>query len=424
MLKIALAVVAIVVAAALWVVGQNLRGESAMDDAAVKSTPELVARGAYLARVGNCAGCHTARGGAPYAGGRAIETPFGSAYASNITPDDETGIGRWSAAHFWRALHNGRSIDGRLLVPAFPYPDMTLVTRADSDALYAYLRSVPAVRQPNRAHALAFPVNSQVALAMWRAVYFTPQNYQSDPAQSAEWNRGDYLVRGLGHCYACHGSRNMFGAIRDPQTAGGSLVPTQHWYAPSLALSAEAGVADWEVAHIAALLRTGVSPRGTAIGPMAEVVYSCTQYLTEPDARAIAVFLKALPPGTPRSGPPPPPPFSKRPIVLGPEHGARLFREYCAGCHGPQGQGAAGIYPALAGNRSVVMEPPINTIRMVLEGGFLPATAGNPRPFGMPPFGHVLNDDETAAVITHIRTAWGNKASPVTPPQVQQARGR
>src|SRR5262249_17737173 len=162
----------------------------------------LVARGAYLAKAGDCAACHTERGGAPYSGARGIDTPFGTVYAPNITPDMETGIGNWSAADFWRAMHNGRSKDGRLLYPAFPYADFTLVTREDSDALYAYLRSVPAVRQPNKPHALRFPYDQQVSLAVWRALYFRPAVYAPDPGKSQDWNRGAYLVRGLGHCAA------------------------------------------------------------------------------------------------------------------------------------------------------------------------------------------------------------------------------
>ena len=282
----------------------NLRGEAALPaesqalSQAVPATPELVARGEYLARAGNCMACHTVQGGAPYAGGRGIDTPFGVIHTTNLTPDKATGIGNWSAAEFWRALHNGRSKDGRLLYPAFPYPNYTQVTREDSDAIYAYLQSLPAVAQANRPHALRFPYNTQAALGVWRALFFTPGTFAPGPVQSAEWNRGAYLVNGLGHCAACHTPRNALGASRQAQAFSGGLIPVQNWYAPALNVAAEAGVAHWPVEDVVALLKTGVAPQGSVTGPMAEVVFRSTQYLNDADAQAIAVYLRALPSGT------------------------------------------------------------------------------------------------------------------------------
>ena len=409
--------VALIAAIAL-VTALNVRDETPIDQQAEwRATPEQVARGAYLARAGNCLACHTRRGGAPYAGGRAIETPFGIVFGSNITPDVKTGIGNWTPSHFWRALHNGRSKDGRFLVPAFPYPNFTLVTREDSDALFAYLRTLPAVEQPNREHTLDFPYDTLPALALWRALFFAPGVYQTDSAQSAEWNRGSYLVRGLGHCSACHGGRNVFGATGGSLEMSGGVSPIDKWYAPSLAASAEAGVAEWETQHIVDLLKTGVSVRGSALGPMAEVVFRSTQHLNDADLRAMAVFLKSLPQSAalvPRD----PVPLAQETV----ERGRAVYRDRCADCHGPQGEGARGAYPALAGNRSVVMDPPVNVVRAVLSGGFQSATAGNPRPWGMPPFGHVLDDADTAAVVTFIRNQWGNSASPVSSTDVQRMR--
>ena len=410
--------VALLAAVAL-VAALNLRDEPASEQpAAFQATPEQVARGAYLARAGNCVACHTMRGGAPYAGGRAIETPFGTVYGSNITPDAKTGIGGWTAAHFWRAMHNGRSKDGRLLVPAFPYANFTLVTRADADALFAYLRTLPAVEQPNRPHTLRFPYNTQAALAVWRALFFKPGVHVADGDRSAEWNRGSYLVRGLGHCSACHGGRNAFGATRRALEMSGGVSPIDKWHAPSLASPAEASVAEWETQHVVDFLKTGVSARGSALGPMAEVVFRSTQHLDDADLRAMAVFLQSLPQATPREVHT----FTRaaRPEVV--ERGGAVYREHCEDCHGPQGEGARGAYPALAGNRSVVMDPPANVIRAVLSGGFQPATAGNPRPWGMPPFGHVLDDADIAAVVTFIRTQWGNRAAPVSATDVQRMR--
>jgi mono/diheme cytochrome c family protein len=406
-------------AAVALVVALNLRDESAVDGKRASSpSMEQVQRGAYLARAGNCVACHTMLGGAPYAGGRAIETPFGTVFGSNITPDQKTGIGSWSADHFWRALHNGRSKSGRLLVPAFPYPNFTLITREDSDALFAFLRTVPAVERANREHALRFPFNTQAALALWRAVFFRPGVYEADDRRPGDWNRGAYLVRGLAHCSACHGGPSVLGLERESLELSGGVSPIDKWYAPSLASAAEAGLAEWETGEVVELLRTGVSPRGSTLGPMAEVVYRSTQHLSDSDLRSMAEFLRALPQssGASRRAASPAP----DPETL--ELGRTQYREACEGCHGLNGEGARGAYPALAGNRSVVMDPPTNVIRAVLSGGFQPATAGNPRPWGMPPFGHVLGDDEVAAVVTFIRNEWGNQAGGVSSREVQRMR--
>jgi mono/diheme cytochrome c family protein len=410
--------VALIAAIAL-VAALNLRDESPPDEReGFEATPEQVARGAYLARAGNCLACHTMRGGAPYAGGRAIETPFGTVYGSNITPDVKTGIGSWTASDFRRAMHNGRSKDGRFLVPAFPYPNFTLVTHEDSDALFAYLRTLPAVEQPNRAHALRFPYGTQAALAVWRALFFRPGVHAPDEARSAEWNRGSYLVRGLGHCSACHGGRNVFGATSGSLAMSGGVSPIDKWYAPSLSSPAEASVAGWDTQHIVDLLKTGVSARGSALGPMAEVVFRSTQHLSEADLRAIAEYLRSLPQSTPAEVHV----FTRAPSPAAMERGRAVYRDRCAECHGPEGEGARGAYRELAGNRSVVMDPPSNAIRAVLGGGFQPATAGNPRPWGMPPFGHVLDDADVAAVVTFIRNQWGNRAAPVSATDVQRLR--
>nr|WP_297352994.1 cytochrome c [uncultured Caldimonas sp.] len=404
----AVLLVAAVASAAVWVL--NRRDEQPIREGrSFSASPAQIERGRYLANAGNCVACHTARGGAAYAGGRAIETPFGTLYAGNLTPDAETGLGRWTADHFWRAMHNGRSRDGRLLYPAFPYPNYTQVTREDSDALFAYLQSLPPVAQQNRPHALRFPYNTQAALAVWRALFFTPGEFEPRADKPAEWNRGAYLVRGLGHCTACHAARNMFGATSENLELSGGLIPMQNWYAPSLASADEAGVAGWETAHVVQLLKAGVSPQASVMGPMAEVVYRSTQHLSDADAQAMAVFLKDLP-QTPQQAP-------REPVRATPAdmaRGAKLYEQHCAQCHGEAGEGAGKAYPPLAGNRAVTMAVPANLIRVVLSGGYPPATAGNPRPYGMPPFSPVLDDAEVAAVVTFIRGSWGNGAEPVS----------
>ena len=409
---------AVVATAAALVWGLNVRGEDPVSQRpAAPPSAAQVERGAYLARAGNCMGCHTVSGGAAYAGGRGIDTPFGVVFSSNLTPDAATGLGNWSPAEFWRALHNGRSKDGRLLYPAFPYPSYTQVTREDADALFAFLGSLPPQPRPNTEHALRWPYSSQAALAVWRALYFTPAVHQDDPAQTAQWNRGAYLVRGLGHCAACHTARNALGATDDALDLAGGLIPMQNWYAPSLASAAEAGVAGWPTRDVVELLKTGVSPRGTVLGPMAEVVRHSTQHLSEDDLIAMAAYLQAIPQTA----------ASPARVVAADANvaaqGAKLYENHCLQCHGARGEGVAGAYPPLAGNRAVTMNATVNLVQVVLNGGFPPATAGNPRPFGMPPYVLTLADAEVAAVLTHIRTSWGNRAAPVSELEVSRQRG-
>lgn len=403
-------------AAAVWWQLRDEADASATEAVAFTATPELIERGAYLARAGNCAGCHTTRGGAAYAGGRGIGTPFGTIYAPNLTPDAAHGLGAWSAAQFWRAMHHGRSRDGRLLYPAFPYPSFTQVTREDSDAIYAFLQSLPPVAQANPAHELRFPYDTQAALALWRTLFFRPGVHEARADKSAQWNRGSYLVRGLGHCVACHANRNLLGATSESVELSGGLIPMQNWYAPSLSSREEASVADWPLEHVVDLLRAGTTSRSAVMGPMAEVVFRSTQYLSDEDLTAMAAFLKDLPQAEPPQREPP----EIDPSVLA--RGKRIYDDACIQCHGEQGEGVPGAYPPLAGNRGVTTISPVNTVQAIVLGGYAPATRGNPRPYGMPPFGPQLGDADIAAVATYVRNAWGNQAPQVMPLQVLRSR--
>ena len=381
-----------------------------------------VERGQYLARIGNCAFCHTARGGAPFAGGRAIDTPFGAVVTSNITSDPHEGIGQWSPAEFWRAMHHGVSRDGRLLYPAFPYTSYTHLTRQDTDALWAYLQTVPASANAPADHALPWPYSTQAALWGWRMLNFKavdgPGTDASVPPKvdAVAWSRGAYLTQGLGHCFECHSSRNGMGAVVDK--GQGSVLPGSRWYAPSLRDRMEGSVADWSEAEVVEFLTRGTTAKAVASGPMAEVVLHGTQYLSPADARAMASYLRTLPAITS----PPVAALQPQDITNLLKEGGKLYEQHCADCHGSKGEGVVGVYPALAGNRAVNMANTHNLGHAVLRGGFAPATSGNPRPYGMPPFIMALSDSDIAAVLSYVRHEWGNTGGLVTEFDITQIR--
>ena len=411
-----LALVVLAGAAVCWLVGRgSLRPSTPAQraaDAAARTDPVLIQRGEYLATVGDCAACHTARGGPLNAGGRSLATPFGDVPAPNITPDPQTGIGQWSFDDFWRALHNGQGRHGELLYPVFSYTSFTKVTRDDALALFAYLRSLPPVKQPDLPSGLGFPYNLRSSLVAWRALYFKPGVYKSDPAQSAEWNRGAYLVQGLGHCNECHAARDALGGISNNQHLTGGRIPALDWYAPDLSTQAGGGLAGWRAQDIVDLLKTGQSAKGAAFGPMADVVRLSTQHLTDADLQAVATYLQSLPP---RAAAVAAVPFQR---AASAGQGGTLYAQHCADCHGMDGNGVAGIYPPLDGNTSVTEPTGINATRSVLLGGFAPATAGHPMPYSMPPYAQQLTDDDIAALVTYIRQSWSNQAGPVQPSEV------
>jgi len=388
--------------------------------ATLPDSTSILAKGEYLARAGDCIACHTAPEGKLFAGGLAMKTPFGTLYTSNITPDPQTGIGTWTSDQFYSTMHGGRFPDGGLVYPAMPFASYTKVTRADSDAIYAYLKSIAPVRQANRPHDLRFPYNNRSLIIGWRTLFFTEGEYKPDPTKSADWNRGAYLVEGLGHCGMCHTAINALGGSSQSQAFEGGLIPMQNWYAPSLTSNKEAGLGDWTIEEITDYLRKGVSSRGAVYGPMADVVYNSLQYLSDDDTRAMAVYLKSLAQGTSPERSSTALPSAESSLLL--SLGKPIYDRQCAGCHGATGQGMPPNYPRLAGNQSIEMSSAVNAIRMVLNGGYPPGTAGNPRPYGMPPFAQRLSDDEVAAVVTYIRTSWGNRGDPVTARQANELR--
>ncbi len=381
----------------------------------------VLERRKYLAQAGDCIACHTIPGAKIFSGNRPMPTPFGTLYSPNITPDPATGIGKWSADDFDKMMHTGRSRNGELLYPAMPFASYTRVTRADCDAIFADLRSVPAVRLASRPHDLRFPYNNRALLIGWRTLYFNEGEYRADPARPADWNRGAYLVQGLGHCAMCHTPINALGGSSQAQAFQGGLIPMQNWYAPSLTSNREAGLGNWAISDIIDLLQTGVSNRSTVYGPMAEVTYDSLQYMSDADVRDMAVYLKSLPADQPAAAEPGNAPL-RADINQAYTEGKRIYAAHCASCHGAEGRGKLPHYPPLAANQSIAMTSAVNPIRMVLNGGYAPGTRRNPMPYGMPPFAQSLSDADIAAVVTFIRTAWGNRAAPVTTREVNQLR--
>jgi mono/diheme cytochrome c family protein len=419
---VAIAVIAVVVIGV--VPGDKQSGEAPAP--AYTPSADAVARGRQLVSLADCRSCHTAIGGKPFAGGRAIPTSFGTFFSPNITPDASTGIGGWSAEDFWRALHDGYSKDGKRLYPVFPYPSYTGISRRDADAMYAYLKTLPPVVESSRAHELAFPYNHRLLLAVWRLLFFRPGVYQSDAARSAEWNRGAYLVEAVAHCGTCHEARNALGGVQPREGGRGGEV--LGWYAPSLTDPREAGLHDWSVTEIVTLLGTGqvgsgsAGPHAVVMGPMAEVVFGSLQYARSEDLQAMAIYLQSLPEVAPRTESHI---FANQYTATSGTlaNGAAVYGRYCAGCHGDNGEGRPPAAPPLAGNRAVSMSSDLDPIRIVLFGGYPPGTTGNPRPFGMPPYYPSLSGDQIADVLTYVRASWGNSAPAVLEDHVDADRG-
>jgi mono/diheme cytochrome c family protein len=367
---------------------------------AAAATAEIE-RGEYLTRAGDCIGCHTAPGGVPLAGGLRVDTPFGYMLSPNITPDVETGIGRYTADEFYRALHAGIRRSGEDMYPTMPYDFYTKVTRADVDAIFAYLRSVPPVRNKVKVDHLSFPFDLRFTMAGWREFYFREGTFVADPAQSAQWNRGAYLVEGLGHCSDCHSPRNLMGGIEKSRDFTGAVI--DGWFTQNLTSDLATGLGPWSIDDIATYLKTGaIKGRTTALGPMAVVIGNSLKYMTDDDLKAIAVYLKAIPPDSRlRRGVTQPSADRAR--------GAALYVANCMGCHQSSGRGVPGVFPPLAGNPVVLGRDP-NDIVKVIDNG-VPGRGAYP---AMPGFKIQLTDEQVADIANYVRTNWGNAADPNT----------
>ena len=372
-----------------------------------------VERGYYLAVVADCAACHTLPGsGHEFAGGRSLETPFGTLIAPNITPDPQTGIGAWTDDEFVNALTKGTGRGGTHLYPAMPYTYYTKLTRDDVLAIRAYLNTVPAVHNVVRANQLPFPFNIRASLTAWDKMFFTPGEFRPDPGKSAEWNRGAYLADGPAHCGMCHTPKNILGADKASERLQGDAL--QGWFAPDITNDSRRGLGSWQVDDIVAYLKTGHNRTGAASGPMSETLNLSTSRMSDDDLKAIAVYLKDHP-GRPTGAP-------ATPDRAAMKIGQQIYADECSGCHTRDGQGAAGLFPSLSGSPVVQQTDPASLLRVILRGALSVGTDKAPTGPAMPAFGWVLNDDQVAAVVTYIRNAWGNAAPEVSASQVGKTR--
>lgn len=410
------------------------------DDKAGAADSALVARGAYLAKLADCAGCHTnapagnpPKPAPPFAGGLPMGSPFGTIWTSNITPDPTFGIGRYTYDDFERAVRDGVAPGGERLYPAMPFPSFSKITDDDMHALYAYfMHGVEPVAKPAPKTKLPFPFNQRWALAVWSELFAPHERFDARGDRGAKWNRGAYLVQALGHCGACHTPRGPGYEERgyndgDPLYLTGGT--NDHWFAPNLTGDPDSGLGRLSADDIAAFLRHGHGAGLTAFGSMVEVIEDSGQYMTDDDRQAIGAYLKTLPPRK-KSGHVDTDP-ARNAATVGVLRtgdieypGAGVYNAFCARCHQADGGGVPGKYPRLAGNPAVVAPQSTSLIRLLIDGGRSPDTAGGPKPHRMPSFIGKLNDTEMARVLTFIRNAWGNEAQPVAPREVTTLRSK
>jgi len=387
----------------------------AFADGIDKQDFKQIERGRYLTIAGDCAACHTLPGsGYDFAGGRAIETPFGQILTPNITPDPETGIGAWTDEEFVNALTKGTGRDGTRLYPVMPYTYYTKLRRDDALAIRAYLNTVPAVRNPVNPNQLPFPFNIRASLIGWNTFFFTPGTFHPNPNKSAEWNRGAYLAEGLTHCGMCHTPKNFLGGDKTDESLRGYVL--QGWLAPDITTNSRQGLGNWSVEEIATYLKTGHNSTSAATGLMSEMVTRSTSHMTDADLKAIAIYLKDKPSQNENQA------AADKPDQTVMRIGAAIYADECAGCHAANGKGTSGLFPSLNGSPTVQQTDPTTLLHVVLRGARSAATDMAPTGAAMPQFDWILNDDQVAAVLTYIRNAWGNAAPVVSAGEVSKSR--
>ena len=394
----------------------GVTGVGALTQPIPPGTPnaDQVRRGQALVVLGDCMSCHIRAGGEPYAGGYGLNTPFGVIYSSNITSDPDTGIGAWSPDEFYRAMHEGIGRRGENLYPAFPYQWFTRVSRADTDAILAYLKTTPPVRYTPPPNKLPFPVNFRVMIKLWNVLFFRsaaplPAANPADPV-----SRGAEIVNGLGHCSDCHSPKNFLGAEKGGCAFQGGTI--DNWVAPDLTANPHTGLGSWSAADIAEFLANGRNAHAGAGGSMADVATYSSSLMSDADRQAIAAYLKTLPARADDS--------PAAPDAKAMKAGGEIYSDACASCHLENGVGQPGLFPPLPRDAGAQQSDPTGLIHLILAGGRVGATPARPSPLTMPSFAWKLTDQQAADVATYVRNSWGNRAQPVTADAVSKMRGR
>jgi mono/diheme cytochrome c family protein len=369
-------------------------------------------RGQYLVAAGDCMSCHLRGGGEPLAGGLGLKTPFGMIYTPNITSDKETGIGNWTTDQFYQAMHDGIDDEGKNLYPAFPYPWYRLVSREDDDAILAFLKTTPAVAYTPPKNDLIFPLEFRSTVKVWNLLYFNSQDFKNDAGQSPEWNRGAYLVNGLGHCGGCHTPRNALGADKSKQEFNGATL--DNWVAPDLTANDRTGLGAWSIDDVAEYLQNGRNVHAGAGGPMADVITYSTSLMNDADRHSMAVYLKSKAAS--------PSVANTQPDAGVMRRGAAIYSDVCASCHLENGVGQPKYFPPLGPNAMLQQPDPIGLEHLILAGGRIGISPSHPSPLTMPSFAWKLDDQEVADVSTFIRNSWGNHAAAVSVSDVRKAR--
>lgn len=411
----------VALAAAVWLAVPPPIQQGALVDSGAANDAALIEKGRYVARLGDCVACHTNEGGAEMAGGLALETPFGTLWSTNITPDVQNGIGGWSFGAFDRSMRRGVSADGHRLYPAMPYPSYAKMTDEDMRALWAYLKhGVTPVAQPNTPPVMDFPFNLRFGLAYWDAVFVDTKPYQPDSGKDAVWNRGAYLAQGLGHCGACHTPRGIGFqelAMSDAGSQGQKFLSgavVEHWHAVDLRNL-------WDVPDMVELLKTGQNRFATVSGSMTNVIQHSTQHMTNADLVAMATYFKSLPSDRPVQTAAAQPLSTETPEAMYTTRGGLGYAQFCTDCHRLDGAGVKRIFPAMAGNQTIAAIHPATLIHITLTGWKTASTGAHPRVYTMPAFAR-LEDREIAEILSFVRQTWGGGAGPISEREVATAR--
>ncbi len=431
MKKLVVAAIAVLAAVAIGAWYATRIPSSPFDSMADSGPVTPVEQAEYVTRLADCVACHSVEGGQPFAGGLEMGTPLGSIFATNITPDPETGIGNYTLAEFDNAVRRGVAKDGHRLYPAMPYPSYAKMSDDDVKALYDYfMHYVKPVKEANRESDIEWPLNMRWPLEFWNFAFLDTGAFESDQSKDEPWNRGAYLVQGAGHCGSCHTPRGF--AIQEAamdESSGDFLAGAllDGWYAPSLRNDHNVGLGRWNEEDIVAFLKKGRNQHGIVFGSMMEAFNNSTQYMTDDDLAGIAVYLKSLP-GNEPEGAPKWAYDETTTVALNSgdtsKPGAALYLNQCGFCHGRDGKGRGEFLPPLAGASSMLADESASVINVMLNGAGRVVSNGVPDSYRMPPFRVLLTDRQIADIATFVRSSWGNNGTPVTEEQVRELRDR